>query len=387
MDLLLEIADTYLLDDIYTKLVPLGLSQTVLNGPIEANITSPSSILSNAWPRSYLPRQILSLSIISLLGSHILYFLFASISYYSIFNHKMMLHPRFLPNQIKLEIQTSLKAFPVMMLLTLPWFLGEVRGFSKLYGGDPSNHWGGWWYLVGSIPAYLVFTDYCIYWIHRWLHHPLLYKTLHKPHHRWISWVPSSFYVRARNVLSDAWYPNGYLVPTPFASYAFHPLDGYLQSIPYHLFVFLFPMHRYLYIGFFIAVMFWTILVRVPGSMSVSINTHFVLFFFVFATYVDSWLRHDHRPSSRKNHKRTSTPYIAPHVFYGQLRTILHLGRSCRKLLSSPWTVAWPITRNQHRHQYREEGRKTKNGLVPKSRKHVHGIVDDLLVAFARGDY
>ena len=38
---------------------------------------------------------------------------------------------------------------------------------------------------------YLLFTDYCIYWIHRWLHLPLFYKYLHKPHHKWLS---MSFY-------------------------------------------------------------------------------------------------------------------------------------------------------------------------------------------------
>ena len=35
--------------------------------------------------------------------------------------------------------------------------------------------------------SFLVFTDYCIYWIHRWEHHPLFYKWLHKPHHKWLS--------------------------------------------------------------------------------------------------------------------------------------------------------------------------------------------------------
>ena len=37
------------------------------------------------------------------------------------------------------------------------------------------------------IRSYLLFTDYCIYWIHRWLHLPFLYKAFHKPHHKWIS--------------------------------------------------------------------------------------------------------------------------------------------------------------------------------------------------------
>ena len=52
-------------------------------------------------------------------------------------------------------------------------------------------------------------------------------------------------------------------VPTPFASHAFHPLDGYLQSIPYHLFIFLFPMHQKLYLGMFVFVNCWSIFVSI----------------------------------------------------------------------------------------------------------------------------
>jgi len=69
------------------------------------------------------------------------------------------------------------------------------------------------------------------------LHHPLIYKYIHKPHHKW-------------------------LIPTPFASHAFHPLDGYLQSVPYHLFIFVFPLHRWLYLALFVFVNFWSILIH-----------------------------------------------------------------------------------------------------------------------------
>jgi len=71
-----------------------------------------------------------------------------------------------------------------MIVLTLPLFLGEVRGWTKLYN-DVGDY--GWAYLVFSVPFFLLFTDYCIYWIHRWLHIPALYKRIHKPHHKWIS--------------------------------------------------------------------------------------------------------------------------------------------------------------------------------------------------------
>ncbi|KAI0291901.1 hypothetical protein B0F90DRAFT_1647881 [Multifurca ochricompacta] len=200
------------------------------NNDIDTSFLTPIS----AWPRDYIPRQLLSLSVITLIGIVFLYFIFAGLSYKYIFNHEMMNHPRFLKNQVKLEIQCSLRAFPGMTLLTLPWFQAEVRGYSKLY--DNPNEYG-LAYLIFSIPFFLVFTDYGIYWVHRTLHHPLIYKFVHKPHHKW-------------------------LIPTPFASHAFHPLDGYLQSVPYHLFIFLFPLQRWVYLGLFVFVNFWSILIH-----------------------------------------------------------------------------------------------------------------------------
>jgi len=188
----------------------------------------------SAWPRDYIPRQILSLTVLTLVGIVLLYFVFATLSYYFIFNHEMMRHPRFLKNQVRLEIMTSIRAFPGMTLLTLPWFQAEVMGYSKLYD-DVGKH--GWGYLVFSIFFFLLFTDYCIYWVHRSLHHPSVYKYVHKPHHKW-------------------------LIPTPFASHAFHPLDGYLQSVPYHFFIFVFPMHRILYLVLFVVVNLWAIFIH-----------------------------------------------------------------------------------------------------------------------------
>ncbi|GJE94871.1 sterol desaturase family protein [Phanerochaete sordida] len=271
MDLVLHVLDEYLLDKVYARLVPVS----AFAGSVDANMLTsaaslnashpllsssastwsylvshlphpplPSELLLSpvvsdipplsAWPRDYILRQLISLSAFTFIGIHILYFLFAGISYAFIFNHEMMKHPRFLKNQVKLEIMTSLKAFPAMIALTIPWFLAEVRGYSNMYG-DVSEH--GWPYFFFSIFFFLAFTDYAIYWIHRWEHHPSVYKWLHKPHHKW-------------------------LIPTPFASFAFHPLDGYFQSIPYHLFPFLFPLHQKLYLGLFVFVNCWTVLIH-----------------------------------------------------------------------------------------------------------------------------
>lgn len=128
-------------------------------------------------------RQTISLFAITYVGIFFLYFGFAGFSYYFFFNHDMKNHPRFLPNQVKLEIEHSLKAFTPLTFLTLPWFLAEVRGHSMLYDNISDK---GLAYTLFSVPFFLVFTDACIYWVHRLEHHPRLYKHIHKPHHKWI---------------------------------------------------------------------------------------------------------------------------------------------------------------------------------------------------------
>jgi lathosterol oxidase len=183
MDFVLEVADHFLLDNFYAKLVPASafLAPPTVNGtvwehsawqklvshlphppfpfPHEVYRTYPEQFLApaSAWPRHYIPRQCLSLIITTLVGVHLLYFLFSTFSYYFVFDHEMMKHPRFLKNQVRQEIAMSLRSFPVMMLLTLPWFEGEVLGYTKMY--DNVDEYGWIWFFV-SIPSYACFFDF-----------------------------------------------------------------------------------------------------------------------------------------------------------------------------------------------------------------------------------
>jgi len=187
MDLILSICDDLLFDKLWARLVPLSAFpisaeslQSINSSSLIPSITSTSkwsqivsflphpplaadamasiytssysSTVASAWPRDYVPRQLLSLIILTLIGIHVLYFLFAWLSYKFIFNHDMMRHPRFLKDQVKLEIQCSLRAFPGMTLLTLPWFQAEVMGYSKLYDGADKY---GYFYLVASVPLWV----------------------------------------------------------------------------------------------------------------------------------------------------------------------------------------------------------------------------------------
>lgn len=80
---------------------------------------------------------------------------------------------------------------------------------------------------MGGVAAYLAWTalylfviEFCIYWIHRALHHPLI-KWIHHDHHIY----------NKGNMLS------------PWAGLAFHPLDGMLQASPYVALLLVMPVH------------------------------------------------------------------------------------------------------------------------------------------------
>lgn len=159
----------------------------------------------------------------------------ASLSYLFVFDKATANHPRYLKNQISLEIKQTLRSLPVMAFLTVPFFVAEVRGHSKMF--DSTEDGPGLWYSILQFPLFIAFTDFFIYWIHRGLHHPLVYKRLHKPHHKWI-------------------------MPTPFASHAFHPLDGFAQSVPYHVFPFIFPLQKWAYLLLFTFINIWTVMIH-----------------------------------------------------------------------------------------------------------------------------
>lgn len=165
----------------------------------------------------------------------LVYFLCATLSYIFIWDKTSVNHPKFLKRQIPQEIAQASRALPPMALLTVPFFVAEVRGHSKLYDSFSEEPFPG--YSILQFPLFICFTDFFIYWIHRGLHHPLVYKTLHKPHHKWI-------------------------MPSPYASHAFHPLDGWSQSVPYHIFPFVFPLQKLAYVVLFGFINFWTVMIH-----------------------------------------------------------------------------------------------------------------------------
>jgi len=225
MDELLPVVDSYMLDPVYS----------LIDSPYLAKGT--------------VARDCVGIWVIISIGGAINYLLFATLSYLLIFDKSQEKDRRFLKHQKLKEIGVALSSIPFMGVITTPLFLGEVYGYSRLYHHVDER---GIPYLVFSIVTFLLFTDCFIYWIHRALHHRWFYAIPHKPHHWW-------------------------KIPTPYASHAFHPIDGFLQSLPYHVYAYLFPINKWAYLGLFLFVNFWTISIhdgdyRVPDLLSKYIN-------------------------------------------------------------------------------------------------------------------
>ncbi|PSS00922.1 hypothetical protein BD289DRAFT_360481 [Coniella lustricola] len=292
MDVVLEIADTFVGDYVYANLLPVrpspyGLADGSSNATAGDQVFStwtytpatdyfalePSEYAyQSAWPRDNIWRQALSLYLIVWFFGILLYFIFATLSYAFVFDKKTLQHPKYLRNQMTLEIKQTMGAMPGMSFCTMLMMLLEVRGYTKLYDTCADAPFGAYTWL--QFPFFILFTDFGIYWIHRWLHHPLIYKRLHKPHHKWI-------------------------MPTPFASHAFHPLDGFAQSVPYHVFPLIFPLQKIAFLALFIIVNVWTILIHdgefvsdnpvINGAACHSI--HHLAFNYNYGQYTTLWDR------------------------------------------------------------------------------------------------
>jgi lathosterol oxidase len=181
MDVALEFLDPLVFEKVYTWALPS--SDFSPRNSSYSNLSTANTAPTSQWPRDNIYRQIISILTITQLGATSLYLVFSALSYYLVFDRRLEHHPRFLQNQVRQEIKSSLCAIPFINILTLPVFLAEVRGKSLLYS-DTSDY--GWPWLVISATLYMAFNDFAIYWIHRLEHHPSVYKYIHKPHHKWI---------------------------------------------------------------------------------------------------------------------------------------------------------------------------------------------------------
>ena len=91
------------------------------------------------------------------------------------------------------------------------------KGYTKVYLTASDYSW--WWMPLSLLIALLLHETY-YYWLHRWMHHPKIFRTVHKVHHD-------------SNITS------------PWTAFSFHPIEGIFQAVFLPLLLMVMPMHLY----------------------------------------------------------------------------------------------------------------------------------------------
>jgi lathosterol oxidase len=138
------------------------------------------------------------------------------------------------PAENRSAIKWSIIGIVGNAVLIAPIHYYVATGHSQIYYSVADMGWG---YLILSVIMMFVLTETCIYWIHRALHHRLLYNPLHRIHHQ-------------------------YQKPTSFVGLAFNPFDSFLQGLPHHISAFLFPLNIWVYLVSLSVVYVWAVMIH-----------------------------------------------------------------------------------------------------------------------------
>ena len=126
------------------------------------------------------------------------------------------IQPGFAPSHaIRREIRYSLLTALVFALNGVFIYVSMAKGWSLTYTQVADY---GWLYGVFSLAATIVLHDAYFYWTHRLMHHPLLFERFHRLHHESHS-------------------------PSPWAAYAFAPMEAVVQAMFLTILIFVLPLH------------------------------------------------------------------------------------------------------------------------------------------------
>jgi Delta7-sterol 5-desaturase len=159
-----------------------------------------------------------------LIGDFLRYFLGAGLVFLVLWKWlgKRLEHRRIAPNypharQLRREFLYSMSTVLIFAANGILVYTLAVSGRVTIYK-DVSTF--GWPYTVASLLILIVLHDAYFYWTHRALHHRLLFRSVHSVHHR------------SRN-------------PSPWAAYAFHPVEAAIHAAFLPLALLLIPFHRH----------------------------------------------------------------------------------------------------------------------------------------------
>lgn len=107
----------------------------------------------------------------------------------------------------------------------------QVAAYTTLY---PRIQDYGWPYFFLAFPLMLIMHDTYFYWTHRMMHHRSLFKLFHLVHHQSTN-------------------------PSPWAAYAFHPLEAVVEAGILVVFLFTIPIHKLHFLIFFMFMIIYNV--------------------------------------------------------------------------------------------------------------------------------
>jgi len=122
------------------------------------------------------------------------------------------------------EILYSLLTFLIFGIVAVLLFNPTIRPYTLIYR-KISDY--GWSYFILSFFLTLLIHDTYFYWMHRLMHHKKLYKYFHKVHHQSTN-------------------------PSPWTSFSFQPLEGFVEAGIFVVFAFVLPLHPIIMLSFLV---------------------------------------------------------------------------------------------------------------------------------------
>ena len=119
------------------------------------------------------------------------------------------------PRDLRREIGYSVLSTLIFLVPTSLRFVLIPLGIGKLYFEIEEQ---GWLWYGFSFFVVFFFHDTYFYWTHRLMHHPRVFRLVHRVHHLSIE-------------------------PTPLAAFAFHPLEALIESLVFLLLTLVLPLH------------------------------------------------------------------------------------------------------------------------------------------------
>ncbi len=156
--------------------------------------------------------------------------------FYNRLHHRWIQQDRIPDSQkIQHEIRYSLLTMLLFGIVAVGVYFMRTMGWTQMY---ENLHDYGWGYFFLSVIALVLLHDTYFYWTHRFMHHPKIFRHVHLTHH-----VSTN--------------------PSPWAAFAFHPIEAVIEAGILPLAVLLFPLHHYAVIIF----LFYMTLLNVLGHL------------------------------------------------------------------------------------------------------------------------